>query len=128
MPALSTDLGDDDIAKIGRRAHYAEVYLVRRRGGRLDKVILPVHGYGLWSTLYGFVALESDGNTIAGWASTSTARRRARRRGGQPALEGAVAGQAGYRDGDVEISVCSRARGSAGPVRDWHVDGSPGPR
>ncbi len=29
-------------------------------------MILPVRGYGLWSTLYGFLALESDGNTIAG--------------------------------------------------------------
>ena len=25
-----------------------------------------VHGAGLWSTLYGFIALESDGNTVAG--------------------------------------------------------------
>jgi len=25
-----------------------------------------VHGYGLWSTLYGFVALKPDGNEIVG--------------------------------------------------------------
>ena len=34
--------------------------------GKLQKVILPVYGKGLWSTLYGFIALESDLNTIAG--------------------------------------------------------------
>ena len=27
-------------------------------------MILPVHGYGLWSTLYGFIALAPNGNDI----------------------------------------------------------------
>jgi Na+-transporting NADH:ubiquinone oxidoreductase subunit C len=56
---------EKDIAQIRNQARYAKVYLVRR-GGRLDKIVLPVHGYGLWSTLYGFVALEADANTIYG--------------------------------------------------------------
>lgn len=29
-------------------------------------MILPIKGYGLWSTLYGFIALEGDLNTVAG--------------------------------------------------------------
>lgn len=53
-----------DVARLGRRADRALVYLVRR-DGEIDRIILPVWGYGLWSTMYGFVALESDGNTIA---------------------------------------------------------------
>ncbi len=66
-PALSTALADAaDLAGIGRRAHYATVYLVRDDAGAVRKVILPVHGYGLWSTLYGFLALQPDGNTIIG--------------------------------------------------------------
>ena len=56
---------EQDIAKIRRREHYALVYLVEVEG-KLDKIILPIHGYALWSTLYGFVALEADGNTVAG--------------------------------------------------------------
>lgn len=64
-PALSDDLGDADIAKIGRRAKVTLVYIVEGDSG-IDKVILPIKGYGLWSTLYGFVALESDLNTVAG--------------------------------------------------------------
>ena len=32
----------------------------------MDKVILPVYGYGLWSTLYGYIAVEEDANTIFG--------------------------------------------------------------
>lgn len=34
--------------------------------GQLQKIILPVHGYGLWSTLYGFLALKGDANTVIG--------------------------------------------------------------
>lgn len=65
-PAQSEDLTEDqDIAKIGRRANYALVYIVENDSG-IDKIILPIKGYGLWSTLYGFVALEADLNTVAG--------------------------------------------------------------
>jgi Na+-transporting NADH:ubiquinone oxidoreductase subunit C len=54
-----------DIANIKRRARYAPVYLVRENG-RLELVVLPVHGYGLWSTMYGLLALEPDARTVAG--------------------------------------------------------------
>ncbi|MFW2589366.1 Na(+)-translocating NADH-quinone reductase subunit C [Sagittula sp. SSi028] len=57
---------DDDPASIGRQANYVTVYVLRNEDGTLDKVILPVYGYGLWSTLYGFMAIEEDGNTIYG--------------------------------------------------------------
>ena len=33
---------------------------------QLSKIILPVSGYGLWSTMHGFIALESDANTVSG--------------------------------------------------------------
>lgn len=56
---------DQDIAKIGARTDYSNVYLVKSNG-KLDKIILPIKGYGLWSTLYGFMALEADTNTIVG--------------------------------------------------------------
>lgn len=66
-PALSERVPpEQDIAKIQRRVKYAEVYLVRDEQGRLDKLILPIKGYGLWSTLHGFIALENDLNTVAG--------------------------------------------------------------
>ena len=64
-PALSVELSDDP-AGIGRRTNYVNVYLMRDDAGAIDKVILPIHGYGLWSTLYGFIALEEDGNEIFG--------------------------------------------------------------
>lgn len=64
-PALSIAL-DDDPAGIGRKAKYRTIYLLRDDQGAVDKVILPIHGYGLWSTLYGFIALEENANDIYG--------------------------------------------------------------
>lgn len=57
---------DEDIADIKVRAKYAKVYLVKNDDGSLKNVVLPISGYGLWSTLYGFIALEADLNTVEG--------------------------------------------------------------
>jgi len=62
-PLLSISLKDDP-ASIGRRTNFATIYLLKNDDGSLDKVILPIHGYGLWSTLYGFIALEKNCNDI----------------------------------------------------------------
>lgn len=65
-PETSTKLsGDQDLAKIGSMENVGLVYLVEKNG-QLDKIILPIKGYGLWSTLYGFMALEADANTVVG--------------------------------------------------------------
>ncbi|WP_299206308.1 Na(+)-translocating NADH-quinone reductase subunit C [uncultured Tateyamaria sp.] len=64
-PATSQAL-ENDPAGIGRLSDYVTVYLLRDDAGEIDKVILPIHGYGLWSTLYGFIALEENGNDIFG--------------------------------------------------------------
>ena len=64
--ALSDALSSDvDIAKINRRVKYSTVYLIEGEQG-IEKVILPIKGSGLWSTLYGFLALDADFNTVVG--------------------------------------------------------------
>lgn len=55
-----------DLAKIGRRVKTAPVYLVKEEG-KLKTIILPIHGKGLWSTMYAFLALEGDANTVKGY-------------------------------------------------------------
>lgn len=55
-----------DIASIKRQADFMPVYIIEGSSGAIEKLILPVHGYGLWSTLYGFLAVEGDLNTVAG--------------------------------------------------------------
>ena len=63
-PDLSVAIAaDDDLARLGRRAQQAIVYLVWE-GDELKRVILSIHGQGMWSTLYGLLALEADLNTI----------------------------------------------------------------
>ena len=56
-----------DQAGIKSRSRYQDVYLVTQ-GNNLEQLILPVHGKGLWSTMYGFIALASDLNTVNGFA------------------------------------------------------------
>lgn len=55
----------EDTASIKYQAKVMPVYIVEKEG-KLEKLILPIHGYGLWSTLYGFMALEGDLNTVIG--------------------------------------------------------------
>ncbi len=66
-PKESTKLpASEDLAKIIRRANVATVYLVKDAAGQTTKVILPIHGNGLWSMMYAFVAVGMDGNTVDG--------------------------------------------------------------
>ena len=66
-PALSVALtSEQDIAGIKRQAKYSSVYLVKS-AGVIERIIVPIKGYGLWSTMYGFMALEKDFNTVLGF-------------------------------------------------------------
>ena len=55
-------------AKVGRLPNCAMVYLVRNESdkNKNDTLIIPVEGKGLWSTLYGFIALDTNGVDIKG--------------------------------------------------------------
>ncbi|MCE1239594.1 MAG: Na(+)-translocating NADH-quinone reductase subunit C [Azonexaceae bacterium] len=57
--------GDQDKALIKRREQYTTVYMVEQ-DGKIESLILPIRGYGLWSTLHGFLALKADLNTVVG--------------------------------------------------------------
>ncbi len=47
------------------REPYAFVYEIQKEG-QTDGYILPIYGKGLWSTLYGFIALQADRQTVRG--------------------------------------------------------------
>ena len=65
-PEMSVAIPEQlDLARLGSRARYVPVYL-RVEGERIERIVLPVHGQGMWSTIYGYLSLESDLNTIAG--------------------------------------------------------------
>ena len=65
-PDLSHTLpASQDIVLIKRRERYETIYTIEQ-GDRLQAIILPVRGHGLWSTLYGFIAIKNDLNTVIG--------------------------------------------------------------
>lgn len=53
---------------VKRLPYHALVFEKFDQAGELEMVIIPVEGYGLWSTLYGFLALDTDTRTVRGLA------------------------------------------------------------
>lgn len=60
--ALSSEA---DLAGIRVRPLALSIYAVREAGA-VSRWILPIAGKGLWSTLYGFIALDADLKTVRG--------------------------------------------------------------
>ena len=55
-----------DIAILKRRENVAPIYVWYSEEEQIQKVVLPIRGYGLWGTLYGYISLEADLNTVKG--------------------------------------------------------------
>ena len=119
-PATSVAL-EDDPAGIVRQSKFVTIYLLRDAAGAIDKVILPIHGYGLWSTLYGFIALEENGNDIFGLQFYDHAE--------TPGLGGEVDNprwkalwngkKLADEDGELQISVTKTAPAAG---EEYHID------
>ncbi len=54
-----------DLADIKVSPKYMLVYFIKE-GEEINKIILPVYGKGLWSTMYAFLALDKDLKTVTG--------------------------------------------------------------
>ena len=108
--AVAADL---DVARIHRRPRQMPVFLVRGDAG-LETVILPMHGYGLWSTMYAYVALDGRGERVKGVTFYSHAE--------TPGL-GAEIENARWR----ESWVGQRLTGDDGTVRFDIAKGQPAP-
>lgn len=67
LPELSDPVEPSGaLPQIARRERFAFVYKLKKDDGSLDQIILPIYGKGLWSTLYGFLSLDADTQTIRG--------------------------------------------------------------
>ncbi|MEM6704857.1 MAG: Na(+)-translocating NADH-quinone reductase subunit C [Acidobacteriota bacterium] len=64
-PATSFEAPSNRSA-IKRLPNVAQVFKVLKDDGSLDMYVLPIEGLGLWGTLYGFLALDADLNTVRG--------------------------------------------------------------
>jgi Na+-transporting NADH:ubiquinone oxidoreductase subunit C len=67
-PGRSTPLpADRDLAGIGTLARYLPLY-VSSSGGSARRIVIPIYGRGMWSTIHGYLSLNADLQTIAGIA------------------------------------------------------------
>lgn len=118
---------DQDVAGLRRRSKYATVYEVYENE-QLTTVILPVYGLGLWSTMYGFIALEADGNTVVGIGFYE--------HGETPGLGGEIdnkrwqaqwSGKEVYdEDGGVKLTVLKGRVDEGAPNAKYQIDGLAG--
>jgi len=119
---------EDDVAGIKRRAKYAMVYRITDDNGQLNQLVLPIYGKGLWSTLYGFLALESDLDTVSGITFYQ--------HGETPGLGGEIEnphwqeswnGKEVYgSEGDVALSVVKGGAAESGDAANYEIDGLSG--
>ncbi|WP_428821406.1 Na(+)-translocating NADH-quinone reductase subunit C [Microbulbifer sp. MCCC 1A16149] len=118
---------EEDTAKIIRRENTKEVYLVEK-GGELQRIILPVRGYGLWGQLYGFLALENDLKTVAGLGFYE--HKETPGLGGEvdnPRWKAQWEGKEVYdADGNVDIAVIKGSVDANTPNAEHKVDGLSG--
>lgn len=114
-------------AKVKRLPKYAVIYEVVDKSGQPTMLVLPVEGYGLWSTLYGFLALDVDLDTIRGLSYYEQGETAGL--GGEvdnPRWKALWPGRKVFdKSGQVAIAVI---KGHAGPpdTDPYHVDGLSG--
>ncbi len=89
-----------------QRSSVAAVYHIKDDSGVVSRIILPVHGSGLWDLMYGFLALDNDGQTIRELIYYQ--HKETPGLGAEilnPAWQAKWDGKKLYKDGDVAISV-----------------------
>jgi Na+-transporting NADH:ubiquinone oxidoreductase subunit C len=64
-PEMSHDV-ESNPAKVRRVPNYGLIFEVQSETGKTNALIIPIEGKGLWSTLYGYLALSPDTRTIQG--------------------------------------------------------------
>ena len=127
-PNTSIELTSDaDIALLKRRENFQAIYL-HYENESLKAIILPVRGYGLWGTMKGYLALESDLQTVIGLEFFD--HKETPGLGGEivnPRWKAIWKGKKVYSDsGDVLISVIKGSVDKSNENANFQVDGLSG--
>jgi Na+-transporting NADH:ubiquinone oxidoreductase subunit C len=126
-PKTSRPLSKEaDIAGLSRLEDYSWVYLVKK-GNKISQIILPIRGSGLWSMMYGYLALNRDLNTIRG--ITFYEHGETPGLGGEienPVWQAAWRGKKIYRRGKVDFKVVKGGVKAKGRAALHRVDGITG--
>ncbi|MBC3765408.1 Na(+)-translocating NADH-quinone reductase subunit C [Neptunicella marina] len=108
-PDMSTAL-DGSPAGFKRVANVASVYLVKDEAGNTTRVVLPIHGSGLWDLMYAFLAVDVDGATARNLVYYQ--QKETPGLGGEvqnPAWKAKWDGKKLFKDGKVAIKVVKNA-------------------
>lgn len=118
---------NEDIAGIKSKPKFMPVYEVKNNN-QIEKYIFPIYGKGLWSTLYGFLAIDKDLETVRGITFYQ--------HGETPGLGGEVDnpkwkaiwnGKKVYDDNNqVKLTVIKGKVDNADPNKDFLIDGLSG--
>ncbi|UCD34432.1 MAG: Na(+)-translocating NADH-quinone reductase subunit C [Nitrospiraceae bacterium] len=116
-----------DRAGLARVPAYMPIYFILE-GGEVHRVVFPIYGHGIWSTMYGFIALERDLKTVRGFTIYE--------HGETPGLGGEVdnprwkstwKGKQAYdEEGNLRIGVEKRDVDPTSPDAVYHIEGLSG--
>jgi len=101
------------------RSSVANIFLVKDEAGEVSRIILPVNGSGLWDMMYGYLALDVDGNTVRELVYYK--QKETPGLGGEvqnPSWKAKWNGKKLFKDGDVAIQVKKNADSSSDYVVD----------
>jgi Na+-transporting NADH:ubiquinone oxidoreductase subunit C len=101
------------------RSSVANIFLVKDEAGEVSRIILPVNGSGLWDMMYGYLALDVDGNTVRELVYYK--QKETPGLGGEvqnPSWKAKWDGKKLFKDGDVAIQVKKNADSSSDYVVD----------
>ena len=118
---------DLDIAIVKNIENIGKIYLLKDFNNNLEKIILPIRGYGLWGTLYGYIAIDKDLNTIRGlefYEHKETPGLGAEV--DNPKWKALWNGKKIYKDGIIEIAVIKGKVDKSNQMADYQVDGLSG--
>lgn len=129
MPRLSVAIPANlDFAGLSTRAKYGKIFVYKNEAGEPEIFIFHITSKGLWSTMFGFMALGSDLNTVKGFGYYSQAETPGL--GGEvdnPNWKGQWVGKSVYDEEQVvALKLAKGAAPSQGSVAEYRVDGLSG--
>ncbi|MCO4752903.1 MAG: Na(+)-translocating NADH-quinone reductase subunit C [Bacteriovoracaceae bacterium] len=128
-PDLSIAIpADADLAGLSRRAKFGKVFVYKDEQDQPQIYIFHITSKGLWSTMYGFMALGSDLNTVKGFGYYAQGETPGL--GGEvdnPKWKGQWIGKSVYNEEEVVALKLSKAEApKEGAVAEYRVDGLSG--
>ena len=117
----------EDIAVVKNKENIGKIYLLKDGNNQLSKIILPIRGYGLWGTLYGYIAIDKDLNTVKGlefYEHKETPGLGAEV--DNPKWKALWDGKKIYKDGEIKLTVIKGKVDPSNALAPYQVDGLSG--